>query len=26
MNFQNSELFEILGIVTNMIVRYKRDN
>ena len=26
MSFQNAELFEILGIVTNMIVRYKRDN
>ena len=26
MSLQNAELFEILGIVTLMIVRYKRDN
>lgn len=26
MNFQNSELFEILSIVVNMILRYKKDN
>ena len=24
MNFQNSELFEILSIVVNMIIRYKK--
>jgi hypothetical protein len=26
MNFQNSELFDILSIVVNMILRYKKDN
>ena len=26
MNFQNNELFEILSIVVNMILRYKKDN
>jgi tRNA U34 5-carboxymethylaminomethyl modifying GTPase MnmE/TrmE len=26
MNFQNSELFEILSVVVNMVIRYKKDN
>ena len=26
MNFQNLELFQILGIVVSMILRYKKDN
>lgn len=26
MNFQNAELFDIMGIVVNMVIRYKKNN